>query len=247
MQKLVLQATCWQTLELEGRSGNKVRSDKSTWSKQCMKRKANSIVCWLGWHDGCWGVYRVQFSRPIKLPPCVVILGFVAWWSSILLYENGHVAISPCSQVSFSTIDSILCVCVCVYTYSDASLACYKSMYALALRLPASRDEPYEKLLHVIRETLKSIIALQPQTWHTFMYKQSLLHSQCSLSSCEYVCLLLSIVFQCDWWIRSVIVQLPIYILTAYPPLLLLLFLFWWLPCTQSCCYALLLCPIVAW
>lgn len=114
MQKLVLQATCWQTLELEGRSGNKVRSDKSTWSKQCMKWKANSIVCWLGWHDGCWGVYRVQFSRPIKLPPCVVILGFVAWWSSILLYENGHVAISPCSQVSFSTIDSILCVCVCI-------------------------------------------------------------------------------------------------------------------------------------
>lgn len=54
--------------------------------------------------------------------------------------------------------------CVCVCTYSDASLTCYKSMYALALRLPTSWNEPYEKLLQLIRETLKSIIALQPQT-----------------------------------------------------------------------------------
>lgn len=134
--------------------------------------------------------------------------------------------------------------CVCVCTYSDASLACYKSMYALALRLPTSWNEPYEKLLQLIRETLKSIIALQPQTWHTFMYK-SLLHSRCSLSSCEYVCLLLSIVFQCDWFCDSVIVQLSIYILNVYSPLLLLLLL--WLPYTQSCCYAVLQYPTVAW
>ena len=77
------------------------------------------------------------------------------------MYGNEHVAIFPCSQVSFGTP---LLPSVCVCTYSDALLASYKSMYALALRLPTSRDEPYEKLLHGIRETLKSIIALQPQT-----------------------------------------------------------------------------------
>ena len=101
----------------------------------------------------------IKLPGKIKLPPHVIIFGFVTRLG-ILCMEMSMWPSSHAAKLVLVLPFFLLCVC----TYSDALLASYKSMYALALRLPTSRDEPYEKLLHGIRETLKSIIALQPQT-----------------------------------------------------------------------------------